>query len=301
MKHFTVFLLLLLFFFSCKPSVPSTYIQPSELEDILYDYHIAEAIRTHDNITGDSLSLLSYKTNILKKHGYTVEEFDSSMLYYTRHTKLLSDIYVSLADRLNKESISQGSTVNEINRYGNISSSSDTTNIWSGERTFVISPYRATNQYYFEEKVDTSFHRGDLLMLDFDAQFIYQDGTRDAIVVLAVTFTNDSIATQTIHVSSSSHYQLQIGDDELGVKCIRGYFLLGNNGITATTLKMLIVSDISFIRMHRPIKPVKSKGVVNDDKDTLIHDPKNPPSSQADQQNITAKPIIKGNIQRENE
>ncbi len=300
MKHLATFLLLLLSFFSCKPSVPSIYIQPSEMEDILYDYHIAEGIRTHDNVANDSLSLLSYKTNILKKHGYTVEEFDSSMLYYTRHTKLLSNIYVSLADRLNKESVAQGSTVNELNRYGNISSSSDTTDIWSGERAFVISPYRATNQYYFEEKVDTSFHKGDLLMLDFDTQFIYQDGMRDAIVVLAVTFDNDSIATQTLHASSSSHYQLQIGDEKLGIKRVRGYFLLGNNGTASTTtLKMLIVSNISFIRMHRTIKPaIKPKDNVDNEKDTLMHDQNLPPSQQVDKQKIIAEPIIKGNIQR---
>lgn len=301
MKYLAVLFLLALSFIGCKPSVPSAYIQPGEIEDILYEYHLAEGIRVHNNEGGDTLSLLSYKANILKKHGYTVAEFDSSMLYYTRHTKLLSDIYVSLADRLNKESVAQGSTVNELNRYGNISSSSDTTDIWSGERAFVISPYRATNQYYFEEKVDTSFHKGDLLMLDFDTQFIYQDGLRDAIVVLAVTFTNDSIATQTIHASSSSHYQLQIGDDEQGIKRIRGYFMLGSNGdMSTTTLKMLIVSNISFIRMHRTIKPTnKSKEADANIKDTLIRNKEFEPSEHADEQQISAKPLIQGNIRRE--
>ncbi len=300
MKYLAVLFLLALSFIGCKPSVPSAYIQPGEMEDILYEYHLAEGIQVHNNEGGDTLSLLSYKSNILKKHGYTVAEFDSSMLYYTRHTKLLSDIYVSLADRLNKESVAQGSTVNELNRYGNISSSSDTTDIWSGERAFVISPYRATNQYYFEEKVDTSFHKGDLLMLDFDTQFIYQDGLRDAIVVLAVTFTNDSIATQTIHASSSSHYQLQIGDDEQGIKRIRGYFILGSNGdMSTTTLKMLIVSNISFIRMHRTIKPAnKSKEADANIKDTLIRNKEFVPSEHADEQQISAKPLIQGNIRR---
>ena len=299
MKYLALLLLLALSFIGCKPTVPSAYIQPGELEDILYDYHLAEGIRVHDNVAGDTLSLLSYKANILKKYGYTVAEFDSSMLYYTRHTKLLNDIYVSLADRLNKESVAQGSTVTELNRYGNISSSSDTTDIWSGERAFVISPYRATNQYYFEEKVDTSFHNGDLLMLDFDTQFIYQDGLRDAIVVLTVTFTNDSIATQTLHVSSTSHYQLQIGDDELGIKRVRGYFILGNNGdMSTTTLKMLIVSNISFIRMHRTVKPVaKSKDVANTAKDTLVQD-NNLSSPKIDEQKISATPLLRGDVQR---
>ena len=29
---------------SCKPSIPSEYIQPKEMENILYDYHIANSI-----------------------------------------------------------------------------------------------------------------------------------------------------------------------------------------------------------------------------------------------------------------
>ena len=299
MKHVAAFLLFVLSLISCKPSVPSTYIQPGELEDILYDYHLAEGIRSHNNEADDTLSMLSYKANILKKHGYTVAEFDSSMLYYTRHTKLLNDIYVSLADRLNKESVAQGSTVNDINRYGNISSSSDTTDIWSGQRAFVVSPYRATNQYYFEEKVDTSFHKGDLLMFDFDTQFIYQDGIRDALVVLAVTFTNDSTATRTLHASSSTHYQMQIGDDHLGIKRIRGYFLLGSNGITSTTtLKMLIVSNVTFVRMHRQIKPVtQTEHTTDSDKDTIIQNSQVPPSSQVDEQRIKVKPLINSKVE----
>ena len=29
---------------SCKPTVPSTYIQPGEMEDLLYDYHVAMSV-----------------------------------------------------------------------------------------------------------------------------------------------------------------------------------------------------------------------------------------------------------------
>ena len=33
-----------LLFPACKPGVPSDLIQPAELEDLLYDYHIAQAM-----------------------------------------------------------------------------------------------------------------------------------------------------------------------------------------------------------------------------------------------------------------
>lgn len=37
-------LILIFLLVSCKPTIPSEYIQPADLEDILYDYHIAMSI-----------------------------------------------------------------------------------------------------------------------------------------------------------------------------------------------------------------------------------------------------------------
>ena len=48
MKRSPLYILLLLMALACKPTVPSEYIQPSELEDLLYDYHVAEAMAKND-------------------------------------------------------------------------------------------------------------------------------------------------------------------------------------------------------------------------------------------------------------
>ena len=44
MKRSLPFIALLLMVIGCKPTVPSEYIQPDDMEDILYDYHLAEAM-----------------------------------------------------------------------------------------------------------------------------------------------------------------------------------------------------------------------------------------------------------------
>lgn len=44
MKHSVTYLFVLMLVLACKPTVPSEYIQPDEMEDILYDYHIAQAM-----------------------------------------------------------------------------------------------------------------------------------------------------------------------------------------------------------------------------------------------------------------
>ena len=42
MKHSApIFVLMLMMAVGCKPKVPSEYVQPGELEDMLYEYHVA--------------------------------------------------------------------------------------------------------------------------------------------------------------------------------------------------------------------------------------------------------------------
>lgn len=234
---------------ACKPSVPDKYIQPGKLEKILYDYHLSEEIIQQQG--GDSLSLLSFKANILNKYNVTEADFDSSMIYYTRHTKLLHDVYKSLTTRLTNEAMAQGASVNELHQFGTIASSSDTTDIWSERKVQVLFTDVSFNRFIYKIKADTTFHKGDRIMLDFDTRFIYQDGSRNSVAVLAIRFLNDSVATQTMQISSTSHYHMQLEDSKkLGIKEIKGYFMLNDRTQESTTLRMMVVCGIRLIKMH---------------------------------------------------
>lgn len=234
---------------SCKPGIPSRYLQPDELADILYDYHVAQGIAQSQN---DTIALRTYRLSILKKYGVEKADFDSSMVYYTRHTELLEKVYTKISDRLNKEAVALGGA---SLRTGDEISSSDTTNIWRQSPAFVLSPYAATNRLAFEIKADSSYHVGDRLILDFDAQFIYQDGIRDGAAMLAVTYDNDSIEYINNSVMSSTHYHMQINNTgRLGIKSVRGYWILSANSSgeasSSTTLKVFVVYNVRLIRMH---------------------------------------------------
>lgn len=236
---------------SCKPSVPSEYIQKGKMENILFDYHLAKVMFEQEG-KNDSLTLLAYQESIFEKYNVTRADFDSSMVYYSRHMQLLHEIYEHLGDRLSKELVAQGGVASGMGQYGDEIAGADTASIWKGDRSIALTPFPISNSYSFEAKADTSFHKGDRIILDFDAQFIYQMGLREATAVLSVTFMNDSVRTETVHVSSSSHFHLQIEDSGmLGIKNVRGYFLLSNGGNGySSTIRMCLCYNIKLLRMH---------------------------------------------------
>ena len=245
---------------SCKPSLPSGVLSKGKMTDILYDYHLALAM-AHMDDNGDKGQSLAYREAVLRKHDVTSAEFDSSMVYYMRHTELLEDVYKDLTDRYSNEITAMGGNVSSGGEFANLSATGDTANVWNLATSMVFMPVKPFNSTSFNIKVDSTFHKGDRLMLDFDAQFIYQDGMRNGVAMLAVQFGNDSIAQRTIMIQSTQHYSVELSDDDsLGIKSVKGYFMLmnGDNGTgvsSQTTLKLMFLEHIKLIRMH-PQKPV---------------------------------------------
>lgn len=245
---------------SCKPSLPGGVLSKGKMTDILYDYHLALAM-AHMDDNGDKGQSLAYREAVLRKHDVTSAEFDSSMVYYMRHTELLEDVYKDLTDRYNNEITAMGGSAKEGGEFANLSATGDTANVWNLATSMVFMPVKPFNSTSFNIKVDSTFHKGDRLMLDFDALFIYQDGMRNGVAMLAVQFGNDSIAQRTIMIQSTQHYSVELSDDDsLGIKSVKGYFMLMNDdngtGVSSqTTLKLMFLEHIKLIRMH-PQKPV---------------------------------------------
>lgn len=245
---------------SCKPSLPGGVLSKGKMTDILYDYHLALAM-AHMDDNGDKGQSLAYREAVLRKHDVTSAEFDSSMVYYMRHTELLEDVYKDLTDRYNNEITAMGGSAKEGGEFANLSATGDTANVWNLATSMVFMPVKPFNSTSFDIKVDSTFHKGDRLMLDFDAQFIYQDGMRNGVAMLAVQFGNDSIAQRIIMIQSTQHYSVELSDaDSLGIKSVKGYFMLMNDdngtGVSSqTTLKLMFLEHIKLIRMH-PQKPV---------------------------------------------
>ena len=167
MKH-SLFILLaiaaLATLIACKPSVPKEVIQPGDMEDILYDYHIAQALATEERSDNMNFERTKYFLAVLEKHGVTQADFDSSMVYYYGHLDRLKDVYLEVNERLSDEAKILGASVGSIGRYSQYSAFGDTANIWNNRTDLLLIPHPTMNRFDFTVKVDTSFYKGDSFM-----------------------------------------------------------------------------------------------------------------------------------------
>ena len=81
MKHSSLYIFVLMLAAACTPSVPKQYIQPGEMEDILFDYHVAQAMSKTTGSGDYEYNKQLYIDAVLKKYGISEADFDSSLVY----------------------------------------------------------------------------------------------------------------------------------------------------------------------------------------------------------------------------
>ena len=87
------------FLASCETRTPEGIVSPDEMEDLLYDYHLAQSMaRQAPDSTAYRYRL--YTEAVYRKYGIDAAQFDSSMAWYTRHSDRLYKIYESVNRRL---------------------------------------------------------------------------------------------------------------------------------------------------------------------------------------------------------
>jgi hypothetical protein len=254
-------------FGACKPSIPSDFIQPDELEDILYDYHLAMTLAQDSSAVGQELSMQS----VLKKHGVTQEKFDTSLVYYYRRIEHLQPIYSAVAKRLDAQAVALGASVGALNAVETYSADGDTSNVWTGPAEAVLIPYPIFNRLDISQTVDSTYLPGDKFLLRFGSLFLQPSNVgRNAVVYLSVAYRlnkpepHDTLVNRYLHINvNANNHQVSVeppAKDAIPTS-IRGYFYLSRsqdsgkgkqktpaNNTTAT--RLLFLNNILLIRYH---------------------------------------------------
>ena len=131
----------LLLLAACKPKVPSQVIQPDEMEDVLYDYYLAQGMSLPTAQESGDYNEEYNRQLVLKKYGYSQADFDSSMVWYYNHLEDLYKIYERVQHRLSEDALAQGTSVRELQQFTKTYSlNSDTTDVWEGKRCCIPRP-----------------------------------------------------------------------------------------------------------------------------------------------------------------
>jgi hypothetical protein len=271
MKHSLPLLIVLMLAAACKPTVPSQYIQPDDMEDMLYDYHLAEAMARSEYGEGVDKKRNIYFQSLLKKYDVSEADFDSSLVYYYSHLDRLREIYGHVNERLTEESDRVGAALGELNQYAQHTVSGDTANIWTGVTDLLLIPRPGNNRFQFTIKADSTFLAGDSFMFQFMTQCIWQSGPQNAIALLSARFANDSIVQNYSPVSSAGGTQVRInGIDDIPLKELRGFIYLPNDDASQNR-RLMFISQLQLVRFHRH-REVSPDSIAHEKSDSLKKD-----------------------------
>lgn len=247
------------------------------LEDILFDYHLADGMARSGGV--DSITSSIYFNSVLKKHGVTQAEFDSTMIYYMSRANKLRAVYERLSVRFENEARLQGLDGSDL--FAGNELEGDTGNVWKLEREKVFTTNAPNNLLAFYIEADSTYKPGDRLVFSFKTDFLYQDGSRNGYAVMSVKLKNDSVITRSASLVSTNSHNLDIRDvDRKGIKEVRGFIMHRKPNVQAdrnsTTLRIMVVSDMRLIKMHteesKPVEALEASVNVPVENATMIND-----------------------------
>lgn len=236
----------------CGKQIPTDVIQPDRMENILYDYHLS--ISMSNNLSySDNYQKEAYKNYVFRKYSITEAEFDSSMVWYTRHTEELAAIYKRLGERFRKEKKQVQTLLAQRENKPATSQPGDTVNVWYDRTIYWLTDTPLTDKVTFEIPADSNFKTKDAFLWSADYTFL-SDAGRKATVGFNIMFDNDSVVGRVQEVIRSGIQSLYIKPDSaFAIKSVNGFIYYEDDSLRTPGL---IVNNITLTRYHEPVDSV---------------------------------------------
>lgn len=236
----------------CGKQIPTDVIQPDRMENVLYDYHLS--ISMSNNLSySDNYQKEAYKNYVFQKYSITEAEFDSSMVWYTRHTEELAAIYKRLGERFRKEKKQVQTLLAQRENKPATSQPGDTVNVWYDRTIYWLTDTPLTDKVTFEIPTDSNFKAKDAFLWSADYTFLSDTG-RKATVGFNIMFDNDSVVGRVQEVTRSGIQSLYIKPDSaFAIKSVNGFIYYEDDSLRTPGL---IVNNITLTRYHEPVDSV---------------------------------------------
>lgn len=190
--------------------VPSHVIPPDKMAKVMADMHTAEAMMeaNYGNYSTDSAKML-LKQSVLARHGYTLQDLDTSFMWYGRNLKKYGEIFDREVEIL-QDRLSDAGMVAMGRRTG--TQIGDSVNIWDHSRFVMIKPNLPGQNIIFTYPAGENWEKGDMFTLrakitgtngtspTWTLQADYEDGS---IELLNNRFSNDGWHSMTLYADST--------------------------------------------------------------------------------------------------
>lgn len=247
---------------------PANVLSPKKMENLLVDMHKLEgtlgALGFENN---NPVEKREYYAAILKKYNVKQADFDSSLVWYTKHPKQFQRLYASVSvrmDSLNNEVLRHKyHPIDSVHAVAEMS-------LWNKPIRHVFTKDSVRTSLNFELK-DQSLMTNDLYELSFIRRVAPADSSVQPFIVMYINYYNgkkDSIFTKTYNDSITRKYSLQLrARKNLKIKSVSGTLL----GAKKVKGKMnAYVDSIKVIRKYNPYRQYSLRKLVNKLDKTVI-------------------------------
>ena len=184
----------------CGKQIPSDIIQPADMENLLYDYHLGTTLQGELPHT-ESYKKEAYAAYVFSKHGVTEAEFDSSMVWYSRHGEELAAIYDNLLKRFEADGKQVRKFADRRSGQTSLTLFRDTVDMPS---LYWLSSSELTNKVTFELRADTSFRPHD--GMTWEANFLFMPqvelAVEELVQLCGITLPSTTTARKALRASS---------------------------------------------------------------------------------------------------
>ncbi len=236
----------------CGKQVPKGIIHRDKMERILYDYHLGMSLSVGPGNSANYQKEM-YKQYVFAKHGVTEAEFDSSMVWYTRHTDELAAIYKRLGTRFRGEKKQVQAMLALRGSRPSVSLPGDTVDLWYDHKLFWLTDAPLTGKVVFEVLADSNFKERDAFCWSADYVFL-SERKQKAVMGFNVIFENDSVMGKVENISRSGTCELCIrSDSAFAIRSVNGFIYYQDTDSVKTTSPGVLVNRLALMRYHVPV------------------------------------------------
>lgn len=231
---------------------PECVLDEPQLIDVLVDVHRAEGFldvqeKQIQNPSAEEDFQREIIQSVLASHGVTRQQYDSTMMWYAQHLKLLTRVYGHVDERLTEEHERWSLQVAESMDFS-VSESGDSVDLWTLRSYLVFDRLRHRTQRFWTIPSDSNFVDGDTLKWTFDVRSLVP-GQR-LLAQLSLNEENEGLIGHTVKlIDEPGRYEMCLQADSVQPfsTAVFALVLLQHDTVDQAPV---FIDSISLLRLH---------------------------------------------------